>query len=71
VKIPTIFEMYNDAAAYDAWGHARLAYNNQLKPEARADQCVECGECEEACPQNIRIIEWLAAAHEKLIEPAK
>jgi hypothetical protein len=71
VKIPTIFEMYNDAAAYDAWGHARLAYNNQLKPEARADQCIECGECEEACPQNIRIIEWLAAAHEKLIEPAK
>lgn len=71
VKIPTIFELYNDAAAYDAWGHARWAYNNQLKPETRADQCVECGDCEEACPQNIRIIEWLAAAHEKLVEPAK
>ena len=70
VKIPTIFEMYNDAAAYDAWGHARWAYNNPLKPEARADQCIECGECEEACPQNIRIIEWLATAHEKLAEPA-
>ncbi len=70
VKIPTIFEMYNDAAAYDAWEHARWAYNNPLKPEARADQCIECGECEEVCPQNIRIIEWLAAAHEKLAQPA-
>jgi uncharacterized protein len=71
VKIPTIFEMYNDAVAYDAWGHARWAYNNPLEPEARADNCIECGECEEACPQNIRIIEWLATAHEKLAEPAK
>ncbi|MFW5713901.1 MAG: aldo/keto reductase [Brevefilum sp.] len=71
VKIPTIFEMYNDAVAYDAWGHARWAYNNPLKPEARADNCIECGECEEACPQNIRIIEWLATAHEKLAEPAQ
>jgi uncharacterized protein len=71
VKIPTIFEIYNDATAYDAWGHARWAYNNPLKPEARADNCVECGECEEACPQNIKIIEWLATAHEKLAEPAK
>lgn len=71
VKIPTIFELYNDAAAYDAWGHARWAYNNQLKSEARADQCIECGDCEEACPQNIQIIEWLATAHEKLAEPTK
>lgn len=71
VKIPTIFEMYNDAVSYDAWGHARWAYNNPLKPEARADNCIECGECEEACPQNIQIIEWLATVHEKLAEPAK
>jgi predicted aldo/keto reductase-like oxidoreductase len=71
VKIPTIFEMYNDAAAYGAWGHARWAYNNFIKPEARAGNCIECGECEEACPQNIEIIQWLATAHEKLAEPAK
>lgn len=70
VRIPTIFEMYNDAAAYDAWGHARWAYNNPLKPEHRADNCIECGECEAACPQNIKIIEWLATAHEKLVKPA-
>jgi predicted aldo/keto reductase-like oxidoreductase len=70
VAIPRIFELWNDAAAYDAWGHARWAYNNQIKPESRADNCVECGECEAICPQNIKIIDWLATAHQKLAEPA-
>jgi len=70
VAIPRIFELWNDAAAYDAWGHARWAYNNQIKPEARADNCIECGECEAICPQNIEIIDWLAKAHQKLAEPA-
>jgi predicted aldo/keto reductase-like oxidoreductase len=69
VAIPRIFSIYNDAATYDAWGHARWAYNNPLKPEARADNCIECGECEAVCPQNIRIIDWLAKAHEKLAQP--
>ncbi len=68
VAIPTIFEMYNDAVAYEAWGHARWAYNNQVRAEARADNCIECGECEEACPQHIEIIDWLAKAHEELAE---
>lgn len=71
VAIPRIFSIYNDATMYDAFGHARWAYNNQVKPEVRADNCIECGDCEEACPQNIRIIDWLAKAHEKLIEPEK
>jgi hypothetical protein len=69
VAIPSIFAAYNEGEAFDAWGHVRWVYNNLIKPEARADNCVECGECEEACPQNIKIIEWLATAHEKLAEP--
>jgi len=68
VAIPRIFELYNDAAAYDAWGHARWAYGEQTKPEERADNCIECGECEAVCPQHIEIIEWLAKAHEVLTE---
>jgi len=71
VAIPRIFEIYNDAVTYDAWSHARWAYNNPLKPEERADQCIECGDCEAACPQNIKIIEWLATAHERLAAPSK
>jgi predicted aldo/keto reductase-like oxidoreductase len=64
VAIPRIFEIYNDAVTYDSWGHARWAYNEQMKPEERADNCIECGECEAVCPQHIEIIEWLAKAHE-------
>lgn len=71
VEIPRIFKIYNEAEAYDAWGNARWEYNHQLKAEQRADNCIECGECEAVCPQNIRIIEWLATAHDKLAEPAK
>ena len=70
VAIPRIFELWNDAAAFDSWGHARWAYNDQIKPEERADNCIECGECEAICPQNIKIIDWLAEVHQKLAEPA-
>lgn len=71
VAIPRVFSIYNDAVAYDSWGHSRWVYNSQLKAEVKADNCIECGECEEVCPQNIQIIDWLATAHEKLAEPAK
>ena len=66
VSIPQIFEIYNEAVSFDAWENGRWSYNNQIKPEAWADQCIECGECEAVCPQNIEIIDWLAKAHEAL-----
>ncbi len=25
----------------------------------RSDNCVQCGECEEKCPQGIEIMEWM------------
>lgn len=69
VAIPTIFNIYNDSTAYDSWDSGRWSYGQQLKPELQADNCVACGACEEVCPQNIRIIDWLATAHQKLGEP--
>jgi hypothetical protein len=71
VAIPQIFGIYNDAVSYDAWGHGRWAYNNNVKVEAQADNCIECGECEAVCPQQIEIIDWLARVHEELVQPAK
>ncbi|MCB2210468.1 aldo/keto reductase [bacterium] len=71
VAIPRIFEVYNEAVMYEELGGSRWAYNNQISPEARADNCIECGDCEAACPQNIEIIDWLAKAHEMLSAPAK
>ncbi|MBG0770581.1 MAG: aldo/keto reductase [Anaerolineaceae bacterium] len=71
VSIPKIFEVYNEAIMYEEFSGSRWAYMNQIPAAARADNCVECGECEAACPQSIHIIDWLAKAHEALHEPQK
>jgi len=65
VAIPTIFQMYNEAIMYDDLQTAQSQYNNPniLKEEQRADQCLECDECLDACPQEIHIPEWLKKAH--------
>jgi len=68
VEIPGILQMYNEAIMYDDPQTAQFRYQNPdiLKEEQRADQCLECDECLEACPQEIPIPEWLKKAHELL-----
>jgi hypothetical protein len=70
VEIPEIFQIYNEAATYDEFRMGRLRYNGErrgLKPEQRADRCLECGQCLEACPQKIPIPDWLKKAHAALV----
>ena len=71
VEIPRIFQMYNEAMMYDDPRTGRFRYRGPggLKEEERADQCTECGECLEACPQEIQIPDWLKKAHEFLGPP--
>jgi predicted aldo/keto reductase-like oxidoreductase len=70
VNIPHIFALYNLGKVYGLWDVARKGYASF--PEERwiggeqADACVECGECEEKCPQHIPIREQLKAAHAAL-----
>ena len=65
VEIPRIFQMYNEAMIYDDPRTARFRYRGPggLSEEQRADQCTECKECMDACPQEIDIPEWLEKAH--------
>jgi predicted aldo/keto reductase-like oxidoreductase len=65
VNIPRVFEIYNEARIYGDEEAARGSYA-WLDAEQRADQCVECGECLDKCPQQIEIPDWLAKAHELL-----
>jgi predicted aldo/keto reductase-like oxidoreductase len=68
VDIPSIFRFYNNGIMYDNLRQARFYYNFPvaIKPEHRADHCIECGECEEACPQKVPVIEWLKKVHAEL-----
>ena len=70
VTIPRIFSIYNTFKMYGDDAGARRSYNQHTKPENRADQCVECGQCETACPQQIGIIDWLKEVHALLAETA-
>jgi len=70
VTIPHIFTIYNGYKMYGNEDGAKRSYNQFTKPEDRADQCVECGQCEQACPQQIEIIDWLKKAHAFLVETA-
>jgi predicted aldo/keto reductase-like oxidoreductase len=68
VAIPRVFQIYNESAMYDDARTGRFRYRGPggLKEEERADQCTKCGECLEACPQEIDIPEWMKTVHELL-----
>ena len=68
VDIPRIFQIYNESIMYDDPRTGRFRYRGPGGPkeEERADQCTECGDCLEACPQEIPIPDWLKKSHELL-----
>lgn len=59
VDIPSNFALYNDAHMYDELASSRFAYGQFFTPETRASACVECGQCEAACPQTLSIRAYL------------
>lgn len=67
VNIPHIFELYNLGQVYGLWEFAKDGYasfpDSPWIGGKQADACIECGECETKCPQNIQIREQLKAAH--------
>jgi len=52
VNIPGCFTFYNN---YSMFGKEEM-YHRMLQPEQRASGCIECGQCENHCPQSIAII---------------
>ncbi|AKB25310.1 Aldo/keto reductase [Methanosarcina sp. MTP4] len=59
VNIPRNLGYLNDVYVLDDVENARFQYGVLLAPEEKAGNCVECGECEEVCPQGIEIREML------------
>ena len=67
VDIPRNFQIYNDAIMYNDMRMGRFSYRGgRIEEEQRAEQCTECGECVDACPQEIPIPEWLKKVHAEL-----
>ncbi|AKB78363.1 Aldo/keto reductase [Methanosarcina horonobensis HB-1 = JCM 15518] len=64
VNIPRNLSYLNDIFMLDDVGNARFQYGVLLLPEEKAGNCIECGECEEVCPQNIKIREMLREVRE-------
>lgn len=70
VDIPALFRSYN-MTSLEGKPHARFEYAQTvgLKSEpAFATQCIECGKCEQHCPQNIPIRSMLKEA-DRVVRP--
>lgn len=59
VDIPRNFELFNTAMVFNQVNLNRNIYQNIFPEEMHASSCKQCGICEEKCPQNISIREWL------------
>jgi len=70
VNIPRNFEIYNQGAMYGKLDHAQTAYNNWFPVEENASNCLDCKDCEELCPQQILISEWMPKIHTELALPS-
>ncbi len=68
VDIPHILKIYNDGIMYDKLEQAKTDYQMWVPAENKADLCVVCGDCEEKCPQDIPISDWMATIHKEYTE---
>jgi uncharacterized protein len=66
VEIPRVFSLYNQAAMYNDKKGSSWWYD-RMEESKRATSCVECGQCEAQCPQQLTIIKYLKEAHEALV----
>ena len=67
VDIPRVLEKFNNGVMHDDPDGARQEYK-WIPEEARAEKCTQCLECEEVCPQQIPVSEWMVHVEEVLAQ---
>jgi len=77
VDIPYNFRLYNNGAMLERENPQRTrfwyfwmeqGFEGEWFRRGQAAKCVQCRECEEKCPQGIRISEWMPVVHKVLGE---
>jgi predicted aldo/keto reductase-like oxidoreductase len=62
ICIPEYFYIYNNLCQFgrkEQWNNTSVYYGVLNKTHGKASDCIECGQCEEHCPQHIHIIDNL------------
>ena len=67
VNIPRNFSDLNRGVMYNSLDEARGQYA-RMNEDQRASACIQCRECEEKCPQDILISQWMPIVHQVLGE---
>lgn len=67
IPINLIFSFYNGRYIYENDRLTKIQYPLHVPEHRRPDSCIQCGQCEEHCPQNIEIIKQLKIAHEDIM----
>ena len=65
IVIPKIFEMLNREMVFGGTMAAKFGYFWETQFGGKGSDCVECGKCEEVCPQQIKIMDLLKEAASK------
>jgi predicted aldo/keto reductase-like oxidoreductase len=68
IDIPLVLSWLNNAILFDALETERTNYGIEvdIARTAPASECIGCGQCEEACPQGLHVIDELARASQIL-----
>lgn len=64
IKIPQIFAARNEQLEFGRIDEGIKKYEKATADSAKAGDCIGCGQCENACPQHIDIIEKLKSCSE-------
>ena len=59
IPIPDIFSARNKQLLWNRTEDGNRDYARAVQNGGKASDCIACGQCESACPQQIPVIEWL------------